>query len=157
MAHPARFLFIVFLFAVPAVAQDQLAQEAPAQDVPAQNLLAKQELPDKPSPQGNIVTRPFYDKRVRLLAEINAGAALWDDIATRMVINRGGFERDPFMRPFVHNSGTLAVETVGEVWVVAFLGDWMKHSSHPPSPQDLVAAAGPRYHGQALRRWQQLG
>jgi hypothetical protein len=34
------------------------------------------------------------------------------------------------MRPFVHNSGTLAAETIGEVWLMAFVADRMKHSQH---------------------------
>jgi len=136
MALPARFLLVLFLFALPAAAQDQPVQDQPAQEpsaqqVPAQNFLAKKDLPDKPTPQGNIVTHPFYDKHVLLLAEINGGAAVWDDVATRMVINRGGFERDPLMRPFVHNTGTLLVETAAEVWFMAYLADWMKHSPHP--------------------------
>lgn len=65
-----------------------------------------------------------------ILTAINAGAATWDDIATRKVIERGGYERNPLMRPFMHNSGVLAVETIGEVWIVAFIAERMKHSQH---------------------------
>jgi hypothetical protein len=109
------------------------AQELPAQSVPPDNEAAavKNVLPDKPVPRGNFLTRPFYDKRVGLLAGINAGAAVLDDVASRKVIEAGGYERNPLIRPFVHNSGTLAVESVGEVWLMAFLADRMKHSSHP--------------------------
>jgi hypothetical protein len=112
---PARIALILVLFAVPVG-----AQVVPSQDV----------LPDKPAPHGNFFTRPFYDKRVAILAEIDAGAATWDDFASRRVIDHGGYERNPLMRPFVHNSGTLAVETVGEMWLAAFVADRMKRSHH---------------------------
>ena len=103
-----------------------------AQELPAQNLRPEiKALPDKPAPQGNFITRPFYDKKIRLLAEVNAGGAVWDDISSRMVIERGGYERNPLMRPFVHNSGTLAAESVVEVWAMAYVADWMKRSRHP--------------------------
>ena len=115
MVFPARIALLLVLFAVPVG-----AQVVPSQDV----------LPDKPVPRGNFLTRPFYDKKVRLLAEMNAGAAVMDDVASRKVIESGGYERNPLMRPFVHNSGTLAVETVGEVWLMAFVADRMKHSDH---------------------------
>lgn len=88
-------------------------------------------LPDKPAPQPNFLIRPFYDSHVAILAEINIGAALWDDIASRRIIATGGFERNPLMRPFIHNRGTLAAETVAEVWLVSYFGDRMKHSPHP--------------------------
>ena len=115
MAFSARIAFVLLLFTVP---------------VGAQELSAQNVLPDKPAPRGNFITRPFYDKKVRLLAEFNAGAAVMDDITSRMVIVRGGYERNPLMRPFVHNTGTLAVESVAEVWLMAFVADRMKHSSH---------------------------
>jgi hypothetical protein len=106
------------------------AQELPAQiGLPDNELPIKKGLPDKPAPRGKFLTRPFYDKKVRLLAEINAGAAVWDDVASRKVIEGGGYERNPLMRPFVHNSGTIAVESVGEVWLMAFVADRMKHSN----------------------------
>ncbi len=116
MVWPARLAFALLLFTAP---------------VRAQVLSAQDVLPDKPAPRGNFLTRPFYDSHVAVLAEVNAGAALWDDIASRRIIERGGYERNPLMRPFVHNSGTLAVETIGEVWLVAFVADRMKHSPHP--------------------------
>lgn len=115
MAFSVRIAFVLLLLAAPVGAQE----------LPAQNAL-----PDKPAPRGNFITRPFYDKQVRLLAEINAGAAVMDDITSRMVIDRGGYERNPLIRPFVHNTGTLAAESVAEVWLMAFVGDRMKHSSH---------------------------
>lgn len=115
MLLPARIALALVLFAASAG-----AQVAPSMDV----------LPDKPAPRGNFLTRPFYNKRVLLLAELDAGAAAWDDFASRRVISRGGFERNPLMRPFVHNSGTLAAETVGEMWVAAFAADWMRRSRH---------------------------
>jgi hypothetical protein len=123
LGWPARIAIVVFLAAVPVGAQE----------IPAQNLLPEikaQTLPDKPKPSGNFLTRPFYDKQVRFLAELNAGGATMDDISSRLVIGEGGVERNPLMRPFVHNSGTLAVESVVEVWAMAYLGNWMKHSSH---------------------------
>ena len=116
MVLPARIALAVLLFTVPVGAQE----------LPAQNVL-----PDKPAPRGNFLTRPFYDQHVRLLAEINVGATVMDDVSSRMVIDRGGYERNPLIRPFVHNSGTLAAESVGEVWLMAFLADRMKHSRHP--------------------------
>ncbi len=122
MGFSARIVFALIVLGVPLAAQSQ-AQEIPSQEIPAQNLL-----PDKPAPRTDFLTRPFRDKHVLLLAEMNAGAAAWDDIASRMVIDRGGFERNPLMRPFVHNSAALAAETVGEVWLMAYVGDWMKHS-----------------------------
>ena len=126
MVWPARIAFALLLVSAPVG-----AQELPAQDVPPDNVLPnKNVLPDKPAPQGNFLTRPFYDKKIMLLAEINAGAAVWDDVASRKVIESGGYERNPLMRPFVHNSGTLAAESVGEVWLMAFVADRMKHSSH---------------------------
>jgi hypothetical protein len=112
---PARIALVLVLFAVPVGAQV----------VPSQGVL-----PDKPAPQGNFFTRPFYDKRVLILAEIDAGTATWDDFASRRVIAHGGYERNPLMRPFVHNSGTIAVETIGEVWFMAFVADRMKRSDH---------------------------
>ena len=115
MVFPARMVIVLLFIAAPV-----MAQELPAQEV----------LPDKPAPQGNLFTRPFYDKQVTLLAEINAGAAILDDVPTRMVIENGGYERNPLIRPFVHNSGTLAAETVGELWLAAYVADRMKHSSH---------------------------
>lgn len=115
MVWPARIAFALLLFTVP---------------VGAQVLTAQQLLPDKPAPRGNFLTRPFYDNHVLILTEVDAGAALWDDFASRRVIRRGGYERNPLMRPFVHNSGTLAAETIGEVWLVAFVADRMKHSQH---------------------------
>ena len=115
MVLPARMVIALLSIAAPVMAQQ----------LPAQELL-----PDKPAPQGNFLTRPFFDKHVTLLAEIDAGAAILDDVSTRMVIENGGYERNPLMRPFVHNSGTLAAETVGELWLVAFVADRMKHSRH---------------------------
>ena len=115
MVWPARIAFALLLFAAP---------------VGAQVLTAQQLLPDKPAPRGNFLTRPFYDNHVLILTEVDAGAALWDDLASRRVIERGGYERNPLMRPFVHNSGTLAAETIGEVWLMAFVADRMKHSQH---------------------------
>jgi hypothetical protein len=114
MVWPARIALALLLFTAPVRAQDLAAQAV---------------LPDKPTPKGNFLTRPFYDRQVMVLTEINAGTAIWDDLATRMVINRGGYERNPLLRPFVHNSGTLAAETVAEVWLTAFVADRMKHSS----------------------------
>jgi hypothetical protein len=111
---------------VPVEAQELSNQSA----LPDTALPFKKVVPDKPIPQGNFLIRPFYDKNVRLLAEINVGAAVWDDVASRKVIEGGGYERNPLMRPFVHNSGTIAVESVAEVWLMAFVADWMKHSSH---------------------------
>jgi hypothetical protein len=152
MAFPARIAIAVLLLAMPAAAQESLptqnvppdnastndtastsANALPNSDVlPTSNALPSSSLlPDKPAPRGNFLTRPFYDKKVRLLAELNAGAAVMDDVASRMVIESGGYERNPLMRPFVHNSGTLAVESITEVWLMAYLGDRMKHSSHP--------------------------
>jgi hypothetical protein len=116
MVFPARVALALLLFSVPVG-----AQELPFQD----------KRPDKPTPQGNFLTRPFYDKQITLLAGINAGAAVMDDVSSRMVIESGGYERNPLIRPFVHNSGTLAAESVGEVWLMAFLADRMKHSRHP--------------------------
>jgi hypothetical protein len=115
MGLPARIALILVLSAAPV-----WAQVVSSQDV----------LPDKPSPRGNFLTRPFYDNRIAVLTVIDVGAATWDDIASRRIIARGGYERNPLMRPFVHNSGTLAVETIGEVWLMAFVADRMKHSDH---------------------------
>ena len=116
MVFRARLALAVLLVAAP---------------VGAQELTIQNGRPEKPAPQGNFITRPFYDKQVRLLAEVNAGAAVLDDVSSRMVIDRGGYERNPLIRPFVHNSGTLAAESVGEVWLMAFIADRMKHSRHP--------------------------
>jgi hypothetical protein len=116
MLFPARIAFGLLLVSGPVA-----AQEAPAQKL----------LPDKPAPRGNFLTRPFYDKKVTLLAEINVGAAVMDDVASRKVIESGGYERNPLMRPFVHNSGTIAAESAVEVWLMAYIAERMKHSSHP--------------------------
>jgi hypothetical protein len=116
MLFPARIAFGLLLVSGPVA-----AQEAPAQKL----------LPDKPTPRGNFLTRPFYDKKVTLLAEINVGAAVMDDIASRKEIESGGYERNPLMRPFVHNSGTIAAESVAEVWFMAYIAERMKRSSHP--------------------------
>lgn len=126
MLWNARVAFVLLLVSIPVRAQETPAQNA----LPDSVLPSKSVLPDKPAPRGNFVTRPFYDKQVRLLAEVNAGAALLDDVASRKVIESGGYERNPLMRPFVHNSGTIAVESVAEVWLMAFVADRMKHSSH---------------------------
>jgi hypothetical protein len=115
MTWCVRIALVLVLFAVP---------------VGAQSLSPQDVLPDKPSPQPNLFTRPFHDIHILVLAEIDAGTATWDDVATRRMLDRGGYERNPLMRPFVHNSGTLALETVGEVWVAAFVADRMKRSSH---------------------------
>jgi hypothetical protein len=126
MVWPARIALALLL-----VFGSVGAQELPAQNVLPEKVLPKENvLPEKPAPRGNFVTRPFYDKKVMLLAGINAGAAVWDDIASRKVIESGGYERNPLMRPFAHNSGTLAAESVGEAWLMAFIADRMKHSSH---------------------------
>jgi hypothetical protein len=121
-----------------AVAVLLVSASARAQEIRAQNVVTADEappvksvLPDKPVPRGNFITRPFYDKKVRLLATINAGAAVMDDVSSRKVIDAGGYEKNPLIRPFVHNSGTLAAESVGEVWLMAFVADRMKRSSHP--------------------------
>lgn len=132
IARVARVAFVLLLVPAFVRAQELPTQSAPPdKELPENALPSKGVLPDKPTPQGNFLTRPFYDKKVRLLAEINAGAAILDDVASRKVIEAGGYERNPLMRPFVHNSGTLAVESVGEVWLMAFVADRMKHSSHP--------------------------
>jgi hypothetical protein len=149
MATPALIALAVLLLSVPAAAQEISTQTAspetvlqsnsgprgnpsPSTNAPPDNILPSNNiLPDKPAPQGNFLTRPFYDKKVRLLAEMNAGAAVMDDVASRKVIESGGYEKNPLMRPFVHNSGTLAVESAGEVWLMAFIADRMKRSSHP--------------------------
>ena len=126
MVWITRVAFVLLLASIPVRAQEVPAQNA----LPDSVLPSKSVLPEKPAPQGNFITRPFYDKQVRLLAEVNAGAAVLDDISSRKVIEAGGYERNPLIRPFVHNSGTLAVESVGEVWLMAFVADRMKHSSH---------------------------
>jgi len=149
MAFPARIALALLLLSVPAAAQEVSTQTTPpekaltAGEVPRDNaspndkipsdaiLPGSPVLPDKPAPRGNFFTRPFYDQKILTLVEINTGAAILDDVASRKVIERGGYERNPLMRPFVHNSGTLVVESAGEVWLMAFLGDRMKHSSHP--------------------------
>ena len=113
MSLSARIVLALLLFTPPAGAQV----------FPALNIL-----PDKPAPRGNFFTHPFHDKSVAALAAMHGGAATWDGTTTRMVLDRGGYERNPFMRPFVHNSGTLAAVTVGEVWISAFVADRMKHS-----------------------------
>jgi hypothetical protein len=113
MVFTSRIALALLLFTAPVG-----AQVLPAQDV----------LPDKPAPRGNFLTRPFYNQSVTVLAEINGGAATWDDFASRRVLDRGGYERNPLMRPFVHNSGTLAAQTVGEVWLSAFVADRMRRS-----------------------------
>jgi len=121
MGLPARIALVLLLFTA----------GVEAQTVSSQALMPdKDTLPDKPTPRGNFLTRPFYDKPVAIFAEIDTGAAAWDDFATRRVIDHGGYERNPLMRPFVHNSGMLAAETVCEMWVAAFLGDRMRHSRH---------------------------
>jgi hypothetical protein len=152
MVWPTRLAIALLFFTSPLAAQS-LTAPVDAQRLAAPesspDQLAPEVLPDKPTPlvqpdepapmvqsktpapRGNLFTRPFYDTHVTILAEIDAGAAIWDDLASRRVIERGGFERNPLMRPFVHTPGTLAVETISEVWVVAFLGDRMKHSDHP--------------------------
>lgn len=133
MVWPARFAILLLLVCAPAGAQE-LASRSPGADEtpsPAASEPLKSALPDKPAPQGNFLTRPFYDKKVLLLAGINAGAAVWDDAASREVIERGGIERNPLMRPFVHNTGTIVAESAAEVWVMAFVADRMKRSSHP--------------------------
>lgn len=147
MAFPARLALGLLLFSAPAGAQNLSVQnvlpdkvlpsgstpqnniELPKSSVTTNNILP--EKPEKPAPNGNFLTRPFYDKKVTLLAGINAGAAILDDVSSRIVIERGGYERNPFIRPFVHNSATLAAESVAEVWLMAFVADRMKHSSHP--------------------------
>ena len=116
MSFPARIAIALLLVSVPVA-----AQEAPVEKL----------LPDKPAPRSNFLTRPFFDKKVALLAEINVGAAVMDDVASRKVVESGGYERNPLMRPFVHNSGTIAAESAAEVWLMAFIGDRMKHSNHP--------------------------
>jgi hypothetical protein len=149
MAFPARIALAVLLLSAPAAAQEVATQTTPPEKalssddaprdnasptskVPSETILpGNSTLPEKPAPRGNFLTRPFYDKKVRLFAELNAGAAVMDDIASRKVIESGGYERNPLMRPFVHNSGTLVVESTAEVWLMAYLGDRMKHSSHP--------------------------
>jgi hypothetical protein len=146
MVWPARLAFVLLLFSVPVGSQDLSAQQPPPveQGTPAeQAFAAKPEtpdqpalpvrpvVPDKPAPRPNFLIRPFYDPKILVLAEMDAGAATWDDLASRRIIERGGFERNPLMRPFVHNPGTLAVETIAEVWVVSYLADRMKHSPHP--------------------------
>lgn len=133
MDFPARIALMLLLLAAPAAAQESAARNLALDDAPPANNATpiNNVLPDKPAPQGNFLTRPFYDKKIRLLAEVNGGAAVLDDVASRMVIERGGYEKNPFMRPFVHNSGTLAVESIGEVWLMAFVADRMKHSHYP--------------------------
>src|SRR5689334_17177990 len=110
MLFPARIALALLLSAVPIGAQE----------------LIQDKRPDRPEPQGNFLTRPFHDKQIMLLAAANAGAAVMDDVSSRLVIDRGGSERNPLTRPFVHNSGTLAAESAGEVWLMAFLADRMK-------------------------------
>jgi hypothetical protein len=101
-----------------------------AASIGAQTACSQDVLPDKPTPHANFVVRPFHDKQILVLAGIDAGLAAWDDVATRRELDAGGYERNPLIRPFVHNSGTLAAETVGEVWLAAFVADRMKRSHH---------------------------
>ena len=145
MALPARIALALVLCAAPAAAQ-QLTDQNPAPGTtlastapdstelavsaaPSASIQAVK--PDKPAPRGNFFTRPFYDKNIRLLAELNTGAAVMDDVSSRLVIESGGYERNPLMRPFVHDSGTLAAESVAEVWLMAFVADRVKRSEHP--------------------------
>src|SRR5260370_19017272 len=97
MLLAARIVFGLLLVSVPVA-----AQEAPAQKL----------LPDKPAPRGNFLTRPFYDKKVTLLAEINVGAAVMDDVASRKVIESGGYERKTLIPPFLPTSSTTSALTV---------------------------------------------
>ena len=132
MGWPPRLAFALLIFTVPVGAQTVSTQDA---------------LPDKPTPRSNFITRSFYDRPVAILAEIDAGAAACDDFATRRMIDHGGYERNPLIRPFVHNSGTLAAETVCEMWVAAFVAERMRHSRHASLrkvwwlPQDLNTTA----------------
>jgi len=130
MVWIVRIALFLLLASVPVRGQDVPAPAASEGEAPAKSVLPGA-LPEKPAPQGNFLTRPFYDKKIRLLAGINAGAAVWDDVSSRKVIDQGGYERNPLIRPFVHNSGTLAAESVAEVWLMAYLADRMKRSGHP--------------------------
>jgi len=120
---PLRLALSLLLFAAPIGAQ-VIAPPDELSDKP------ESVLPIKPTPRGNFFTRPFYDLHIAVLAEIDGGAASWDDVATRRVLDQGGYERNPLIRPFVHNTGTLIAESVGEVWLAAFVADRMKRSSH---------------------------
>jgi len=147
MLRTTRIVLVFVFFAAPVGAQVVSSQDLvteksavalpdkPADDLPDEPTAATPIkptaiLPNNPAPHHNFLIRPFYDVHIAVLAEINAGAATWDDVATRMELDRGGYERNPLIRPFVHNSGTLAAETVGEVWLAAFVADRMKRSPH---------------------------
>lgn len=116
MPLSARIILALLLFTAP---------------VGAQSTRTENVLPEKPAPRGNFLTRPFYDKPVAGLAVIQGGAVTWDVVTTRMMITRGGYENNPIMRPFVHNSGTFAAEAIFQVWFSAFIADRMKHSRSP--------------------------
>jgi hypothetical protein len=131
LVWPARIALVLLVIAAPAGAQELTGQNVlSAEAKTAPDAPALKAVPDKPEPQHNFLIRPFYDKQVRLLAEVNAAGAVMDDVSSRLVIEQGGYEKNPLMRPFVHNSGTLAAESVVEVWAMAYLGNWMKHSHH---------------------------
>ena len=106
-------ILVLLLFAAPV-----RGQAIPAQDT----------LPDKPVPRGNFLVRPFHDKPVAILAAIQVGAVTWDNVTTRISENRGNIEINPIMRPFAHNSASLALEGAGVVWLSAFVADRMKYS-----------------------------
>jgi hypothetical protein len=88
----------------------------------------KDALLDKPVPRGNFLIRPFHDKPVAILAAIQVATVTWDNVTTRISENRGGFEMNPLMRPFAHNSASLIAEGAASVWLSAFVADRMRHS-----------------------------
>lgn len=87
--------------------------------------------PDDKSPSHpNFFLRPFHDKPVAILAAVQFGAEGWDATTTRMVLNRGGSERNPLVKPFAHNSVALGAEGASEIWLSAFVADRMRHSRY---------------------------
>ena len=121
-------ILVLLLFSAPVHGQAIPSVDAlPDRPVPRLNLLIRP-VNGKTGPRGSFLVRPFHDKPVLFLAAISAGAVTWDNVTTRVSENRGNFEINPLMRPFAHNSASLALEGAGTVWISAFVADRMKHS-----------------------------
>jgi hypothetical protein len=71
------------------------------------------------------------DRPVVILSAVQTSAIAYDYTQTRLnMLTPDGVEHDALMRPFVHNSGTLAVEGAAEILLAGYVAEKMKHSRH---------------------------
>jgi hypothetical protein len=101
----------------PALLAYKIAVAQPAPATPAQ-------LPEAPG------AHKFWDRKNRLLFATTVALNAADFTVTRANLSSGGRELNPFVRPFTANSGTLALNFIGETAATAGISYLLHRTGH---------------------------